>query len=90
MNSPTSTPDITTVKQKGFHPKRFLKSLQQKLYTSDSLYLLFCFLVPVAIMYAIYVIFWISLDVGFSMAGQEYGGGTPLVLDLNAQYVYFL
>ena len=89
MNSPTSTPDIMTVKQKGFHPKRFLKSLQQKLYTSDSLYLLFCFLVPVAIMYVIYVIFWISLDVGFSMAGQEYGGGTPLVLDLNAQYVYF-
>ena len=43
-------------KRKGFHPKRFIKGLQTKLQTSQYLYLLFCFLVPVILMYGIYVV----------------------------------
>ncbi len=85
MTPSTNMPEAAKKPRFGFHPKRFLKGLQQKLYTSDSLYLLFCFLVPVVIMYLIYLIFWACLYIGV----KDYGGGTPLVLDLNAQYVYF-
>ena len=35
------------------HPKRFIKGLQTKLQRSQYLYLLFCFFVPVVIMYGI-------------------------------------
>ena len=66
-------------KGKGFHPKRFIKSLQTKLQTSQYLYLLFCFLVPVILMYGIYVVKGI----------YPFYNGSPLVLDLNAQYVSF-
>ena len=66
-------------KRKGFHPKRFIKSLQTKLQTSQYLYLLFCFLVPVILMYGIYVVKGI----------YPFYNGSPLVLDLNAQYVSF-
>lgn len=64
---------------KGFHPKLFLKNLQQKFYTSPRLYLIFCFIVPFAIMYGIYL----------SRGIYPFGNGTPLVLDLNWQYSYF-
>ena len=63
----------------GFHPKRFLKNLQTKLQESSYLYLLFCFLVPVILMYGIYVVKGI----------YPFYNGSPLVLDLNAQYVSF-
>ncbi len=83
---PSTDIRVTTDKKPfGFHPKRFLKGLQQKLYTSNSLYLLFCFLAPIVIMYLVYLIFWACMYIGV----ENYGGGTPLVLDLNAQYVYF-
>ena len=73
-------PPVSDKKRKlCFNPKKYLKAFQQKLYTSSSFYLLFCFLVPVALMFLIYAIFWAILG----------GDGTPLVLDLNAQYVYF-
>lgn len=62
-----------------FHPKRFLKNIQQKLYVSPSLYLLFCFIVPVVLMFGIYL----------TRALHPFGDGTPLVLDLNSQYAYF-
>lgn len=71
--------DTSTPKKRGFHPKRFLKNAQQRLHTSPYLYLLFCFLVPVAVMYIIYIVKGI----------YPFYDGTPLVLDLNAQYVYF-
>ena len=66
-------------KRKGFHPKRFLKNLQSKLQTSPYLYLIFCFLVPVILMYGVYVVKGIF----------PFYNGSPLVLDLNAQYVSF-
>ncbi|MBE6534859.1 MAG: hypothetical protein E7678_07865, partial [Ruminococcaceae bacterium] len=66
-------------KKKRFHPKRFLKNLQTKFQKSQYLYLLFCFFVPVAIMYGIYVVKGI----------YPFYNGSPLVLDLNAQYVSF-
>lgn len=73
-------PPISDKKRKfSFNPKKYLKAFQQKLYTSPSFYLLFCFIVPVVIMFLIYAVFWIATG----------GDGTPLVLDLNAQYVYF-
>ncbi len=63
----------------GFHPKKWLKDFQQKLYTSQYLYLLFCFLVPVVCMYIMYL----------AKGLYPFFDGSPLVLDLNAQYVYF-
>ena len=66
-------------KKRGFPPKRFLKNIQTKLQESPYLYLVFCFLVPVILMYGIYVVKGI----------YPFYNGSPLVLDLNAQYVSF-
>ena len=71
--------ELEKPKKKGFHPKRFLKNLQTKLQTSPYLYLLFCFFVPVILMYGIYAVKGI----------YPFYNGSPLVLDLNAQYVSF-
>ena len=68
-----------THQKRGFHPKRFLKSLQTRFAQSPYLYLIFCFLVPVILMYGIYIIKGI----------YPFYNGSPLVLDLNAQYVSF-
>lgn len=62
-----------------FHPKRWLKSAQYRLHKSPSLYLLFCFLAPVFIMFCVYL----------TRGLYPLGNGSPLVLDMNAQYVYF-
>ena len=64
---------------KKIHPKRFIKGLQTKLQNSQYLYLLFCFFIPVILMYGIYVVKGI----------YPFYNGSPLVLDLNAQYVSF-
>ena len=64
---------------KGFHPKRFLKGVQQRISSSPSSYLAFCFLVPVILMFGIYL----------TRSLHPFGNGTPLVLDLNSQYVFF-
>ena len=66
-------------RKRGFHPKRFLKGLQTKFAALPHLYLVFCFFVPVIIMYGIYVVKGI----------HPFFNGSPLVLDLNAQYVSF-
>ena len=81
MDQAQSNNTMASVKprKKGFHPKRFLKNLQTKLQTSPYLYLLFCFFVPVILMYGIYVVKGI----------YPFYNGSPLVLDLNAQYVSF-
>ncbi len=72
--------EVTQKKKRfGFHPKRWLKGFQQKLYSSQYLYLMFCFLVPVVCMYIMYL----------SKGLYPFYDGSPLVLDLNAQYVYF-
>ena len=65
--------------KKGFHPKRFLKGLQTKLQESQYLYLLFCFIVPVIVCYGLYIVKGIF----------PFYNGSPLVLDLNHQYVSF-
>ena len=70
---------VSTDRNKGFHPKRFLKNIQQKIFTFPSSYLFFCFLVPLVMMFGIYL----------TRALHPFGEGTPLVLDLNAQYAYF-
>ena len=90
MSEMLNTPDIQSENNEksqnkkarrkiGFHPKRFLKNIQTKLSTSPYLYLIFCFLVPVILMYGIYVIKGI----------HPFYNGSVLVLDLNAQYVSF-
>ena len=71
--------DDINEKKSGFHPKRFLKRLQYKLYNAPALYLIFCFIVPIFIMYIIYA----------CNGTYPFGETSPLVLDLNAQYVHF-
>ncbi len=51
----------------------------QRLVTMDSIYLVFAFIIPVVIMYIIYI----------AMEIHPFGDGSVLVLDLNGQYVYF-
>ena len=79
MNDINTVTPIAKEKKHGFHPKRALKSLQQALYSSPAGYLVFCFLIPIAISFCVYL----------TRALHPFGEGTPLVLDLNAQYVYF-
>lgn len=57
----------------------FLRRLQQRITTSRSSYLAFCFIVPMVIMYLAYL----------ARGIHPFGDGSVLVLDLNAQYVYF-
>ena len=59
--------------------RRPFLALQEKFSTSSYAYLAFCFLIPVAIMYLIYL----------AMEIHPFGDGSVLVLDLNGQYVYF-
>ena len=49
------------------------------LFKGKKMYLWLCFAIPVAIMYLIYL----------AMEIHPFGNGSVLVLDLNAQYVYF-
>lgn len=51
----------------------------RRLATMDSIYLAFAFIIPVVIMYIIYI----------AMEIHPFGDGSVLVLDLNGQYVYF-
>ncbi len=76
----TQTEQPTKSKKKIF--SRLLngpKNFQQKLYKSEYLYMIFCFLAPIALVYIMYVIKGI----------YPFTTGSPLVLDLNAQYVSF-
>ena len=50
-----------------------------RLFHSPDLYLALCFILPVVIMYLIYL----------SRQIHPFGDGSVLVLDLNGQYVYF-
>ena len=65
------------VDSKGIKDKA--KNIFFKLFGGGKLYLWLCFGIPVAIMYLIYL----------SMRIYPFGNGSVLVLDLNAQYVYF-
>ncbi len=66
--------ELPSVEEKNTLRKRLLK-----LFKGKSLYLWLCFGIPVVIMYLIYL----------AMEIHPFGDGSVLVLDLNAQYVYF-
>ena len=57
----------------------FLRKIQNRITVSKSSYLVFCFIVPAILMYLLYLVREI----------HPFGNGSVLVLDLNAQYVYF-
>ncbi len=57
----------------------FLRKIQNRITASRSSYLVFCFIVPAILMYLLYLVREI----------HPFGDGSVLVLDLNAQYVYF-
>lgn len=60
-------------------PRAFLLNIQRRISAAPSSYLAFCFLIPVLLMYLIYLF----------MEIHPFGDGSVLVLDLNGQYVYF-
>lgn len=53
--------------------------IQEKIANARAAYLAFCFILPVLLMYLIYL----------AMEIHPFGDGSVLVLDLNGQYVYF-
>ena len=59
--------------------KSFLRYIQWRISSSQYSYLFYAFLIPLALMYLIYL----------SMGIHPFGNGSVLVLDLNGQYVYF-
>ena len=59
--------------------KKSLSAKLRNLFTGSSSYLWWCFLIPTAIMYLLYL----------AREIHPFGDGSVLVLDLNAQYVYF-
>ncbi|MGM9684067.1 MAG: YfhO family protein, partial [Eubacteriales bacterium] len=72
----------TTKKDGGtafFNPLRFLRRLQNRIARSPSSYLAYAFIIPTIIMLLVYI----------CMELHPFGDGSVLVLDLNAQYVYF-
>ena len=73
MNSETSI----MPSKKGFFSR--LKDCLIYLREHKSFYLLFCFLVPTALMYILYLLREI----------HPFGDGSVLVLDMNGQYVYY-
>ncbi len=59
--------------------KDFLRNIQYRISTSSYSYLFYTFIVPLALMYLVYL----------AMGIHPFGNGSVLVLDLNGQYVYF-
>jgi len=70
---------LDTAKRSLWHPLALLRSCQQRITNARSSYLIYCFLIPAVMTYLLYL----------SMGHYPFGNGTVLVLDLNAQYVYF-
>ncbi len=77
----TAQPDAETksVKRILSVPFDFLRKIQRKISSLPGSYLIYCFIIPVVLMYLIYL----------SMEIHPFGDGSVLVLDLNGQYVYF-
>ena len=65
--------------ERSFSLRKYLAQSQNKIATWRYSYLFFCFVIPAAIMYLLYM----------SMGIYPFGDGSVLVLDLNGQYVYF-
>ncbi len=57
----------------------FARRIQKRISSSPYAYLFYCFIIPVVINYLVYL----------AMEIHPFGDGSVLVLDLNAQYVYF-
>ena len=57
----------------------FARRIQKRISSSQYSYLFYCFIIPVIITYLVYL----------AMEIHPFGDGSVLVLDLNAQYVYF-
>ncbi len=55
------------------------RAIQSRITNAKSSYLALCFMIPVVMMYLLYL----------AMEIHPFGDGSVLVLDLNAQYVYF-
>ena len=72
----SALPEVTSGKTKKPY---FLRRMQARITNSPSAYLCFCFIVPVVLTYLVYL----------AMEIHPFGDGSVLVLDLNAQYVYF-
>ena len=70
---------MTPSQKKRLSPRARLLSIQKRIAAAPASYLFYCFLVPVVLMYTLYV----------AMEIHPFGNGTVLVLDLNGQYVYF-
>ena len=73
------TADFEQSPKHRFHPKQLFATLQWKIANAPSSYLAYCFIVPVSLMFLIYL----------AMELHPFGDGCVLVLDLNGQYVYF-
>ena len=74
MNTDTINENV-----KGEKKTFFLRRIQNRITNAKSSYLVFCFIVPAILMYLLYLVREI----------HPFGDGSVLVLDLNAQYVYF-
>ena len=77
MNDTITTELLETAEQT--KKPYFLKRIQQRITGAKSSYLAFCFIIPVVLTYLLYL----------AMEIHPFGNGSVLVLDLNAQYVYF-
>lgn len=71
---------LKTIDKETKKSERFsLRAIQRKITNAKSSYMAFCFIIPVILMYLLYLARQI----------HPFGDGAVLVLDLNAQYVYF-
>lgn len=66
-------------KKEFFNPRKYLALVQEKISSWQYSYLAYCFIVPVVVMYFVYL----------AMEVHPFGDGCVLVLDMNGQYVYF-
>ena len=71
--------ELGLIQDRRLHPKRFLKNLQYRIFRSQYSYLALCFFAPIVLMYGIYIVLGL----------YPFGDTSPLVLDMNAQYVSF-
>ena len=74
-----SSESIIAPSSNKFSLRRVLLTAQSKISSSQYSYLFYTFIVPLALMYLIYL----------SQGIHPFGNGSVLVLDLNGQYVYF-
>ena len=68
-----------TTENKQFNIKKYLTQIQVTISKSMCVYLAFCFIVPFALMFLVYLAWGI----------HPFDDGSVLILDLNGQYVYF-